>query len=431
MRLLHSGNHLRIGIVTAIMAILVACQPVEESLDRRDESQTSAAKPESNADAKPLPSTDELSEELEKAGIRITLDRPEVQLSLRDGANIVAWEPIEGAVRYDLFYAPLDGNLEQAIRIEGVVSPYTHIKETNINLIYTVVAFDESLTGGSEPAAFTSDVPQGYLAKCLAYTDAARITIDRAIDSAAKGDCYFLSEDIESIISLDLTGGGISDLGPLVDFVNLERLNLSNNLVISIESLALLSNLKALNLSGNANLADISLLSGLTGLQELSLADTAVSDLTAVRELKELRQISLANSPVTSLGALAELRQLQTVDVTGVNVPRNEADCPSISVPANLSEFCLGDTVPTYTDQIQRMMQLHCVSCHNVNNALRANLDSEAETITNATIANMRIQDGSMPPGGALSPSDMRIFANWVSSLNPGPGNGQGNGQGN
>ncbi len=399
---------------------LTACQPAEESLDRRDEVSVDASTPSGDATPGNVPSTDELSDQLADAGLKITLTKPEISLRLREGANIVSWEAIEGAARYDIFFAPLDGNLEQAIRIEGVVSPYTHIKDTNVNLIYTVVAFDESLTGGSEPAAFTSDVPQGYLAKCLGYTDTARVTMDRILANAAKNDCYILSEEIDTVSALDLSGAGIVDLSPLVDFVNLESLNLSNNDIVDLESLAALSLLTELDLSENPNLTNISALSALTGLQVLDLGDTQVSDITLVQELVELRDIGLSNLPLSSLGSLADLRQLSDVDISGVTVPRTEASCPSVSVPASLSEFCLEGVAITYAEQIRRMMDLHCVSCHNVNNAARANLDSEAEVIANARASMMRINNGTMPPGGPLSPSDMQIFASWAASVLPG-----------
>lgn len=402
---------LQLFIATLVLSAILGCKPVEESIDKR----SSAPNESNNA----IPA--ELEEELANEGLEFELAPPVVTLQPRQDANILNWEPIAGADRYDVYVAPAESlSIEQAIRIEGVVSPYTHIKETTGNYIYAVVALNLAEGFGSEPSALVNDIPSGYLQQCLSYEGEARLTIDAAMQASPYPDCYLLAENIEAVVELDLSNQGLVELSPLSDFLNLQSLDLSANQVTSLQALSPLVALQRLLVADNPGLDSLLPIATAVALEEVSFSNTAVADISPLQELASLRIVRMQNTPVSSLAALANLPLLEVAEVAGSdNVVRNETDCPSVSVPETLSEFCLQGVSISYAEQISKMMNLHCTTCHNVNNALRANLDNEMDVVANAAVANARIQDGTMPPGAPLSESDKSIFQRWLDSLPP------------
>jgi hypothetical protein len=94
--------------------------------------------------------------------------------------------------------------------------------------------------------------------------------------------------------------------------VNLKKLDLSTNSVISIDPLKNLTSLESLSLSDNA-ITDISTISRLQGLTALDLSLNKIKDISPLKNLKKLNSVKLNNnliedaSPITGLINLKEL----------------------------------------------------------------------------------------------------------------------------
>ena len=94
---------------------------------------------------------------------------------------------------------------------------------------------------------------------------------------------------------LDICGGEISDLTPLVLITGLKELYLVNNEISDISSLAGLTGLTRLNIGEN-NISDISALAGLTNLKWLAVYDNEISDFSPLDGLREnIKFLSYAN----------------------------------------------------------------------------------------------------------------------------------------
>jgi uncharacterized membrane protein len=76
----------------------------------------------------------------------------------------------------------------------------------------------------------------------------------------------------------------------------------------------------------------------------------------------------------------------------------------------------------TYTSQIQALLEANCTSCHssmlsgNARNGAPPNVnhDTYEAAVAAAPRANIRIQAGTMPPGGGLSQADRDLYQHWV-----------------
>ena len=81
----------------------------------------------------------------------------------------------------------------------------------------------------------------------------------------------------------------------------------------------------------------------------------------------------------------------------------------------------------SYTSDVKPVLELYCTGCHSSqlsgaarNGApLSVNLDTYEASAANAERANLRIQSGSMPPGGSVPDADKAVFQLWVSEGAP------------
>ncbi|XP_072010598.1 leucine-rich repeat-containing protein 61 [Engystomops pustulosus] len=108
--------------------------------------------------------------------------------------------------------------------------------------------------------------------------------------------------DLESILFLKLRGLGVQDLGCLGECLNLERLDLSNNLVTHLAPLSSLKQMVALNLSCN-RISSLEPLASCDNLQTLNVAGNllcSVETLQCLRGLRRLESIRLRD-PVYNL----------------------------------------------------------------------------------------------------------------------------------
>ena len=83
----------------------------------------------------------------------------------------------------------------------------------------------------------------------------------------------------------------------------------------------------------------------------------------------------------------------------------------------NVADVGAGDTSSaiSYATQITPLMKANCTSCHGGSNPQSGiNLSTYAGVKANASAANSAIQNGIMPPSGALSSANKLLFQTWV-----------------
>ena len=131
----------------------------------------------------------------------------------------------------------------------------------------------------------------------------------------------FAINEKDHIVGLNLVNAQISDISFLSGLKNLTHLNLAWNRIADISPIHGLTTLKCLDLSGN-RLTDLSPLHGLTGLTRLLLNSNQVSDLSPLHVLTHLTQLSLYNNRVTDTSPLLTLVNLERLDLTSNNISR-------------------------------------------------------------------------------------------------------------
>ncbi|KAF6169213.1 hypothetical protein GIB67_013643 [Kingdonia uniflora] len=132
------------------------------------------------------------------------------------------------------------------------------------------------------------------------------------------------SRETSTITALALNQRALSDVSCLVDFKNLERLDLGFNILSSIEGLGSCVNLKWLSVSQNK----LKSLKGIEGLSKLTVLNAARNKLTSMDEvmsLVSLRALILNDNEISSVCRLDLLKDLNTL-VLSRNPLRNVGD---------------------------------------------------------------------------------------------------------
>lgn len=121
------------------------------------------------------------------------------------------------------------------------------------------------------------------------------------------------------ITSLELTAAEVADLSLLSGMKNLETLDLIGSHVSDISPLRGLDKLRLLDLTGT-QVRNISPLRWLRNLETLDLTGTKVSILSPLRGLPLLRTLVLINTRVSDVSSLRQLEKLQTLDLSNTLV---------------------------------------------------------------------------------------------------------------
>ncbi|MHA1288134.1 MAG: leucine-rich repeat domain-containing protein [Candidatus Thorarchaeota archaeon] len=99
------------------------------------------------------------------------------------------------------------------------------------------------------------------------------------------------------------------------DMLNLTNLHAGGRGIADITGIEYAINLTTLNLGKNNNITDISLLAGLTTLEQLILIGNQISDITPLTGLSNLSRLSLSNNQINDITPLAQLTNLNFLDV--------------------------------------------------------------------------------------------------------------------
>lgn len=123
-----------------------------------------------------------------------------------------------------------------------------------------------------------------------------------------------------NLVSIHITNGEISDLGPLSELTNLRRLDLlDNNPLDDLTPLSELENLEALTIT-NSNIDDLTPLEKMKNMTYLNLErNEFLQDLTPLSQLKKLEFISIYNNDVSDVSPLEGLPNLDKEDIEEVS----------------------------------------------------------------------------------------------------------------
>ena len=109
------------------------------------------------------------------------------------------------------------------------------------------------------------------------------------------------------------------DISALSNLKNLTDLTLHQNKISDISALSSLTNLKSLGMSGN-NISDINALSNLTNLESLGLGRNNISDISALGNLTNLEILDLDRNNINDISALGNLANLEILDLRNNNI---------------------------------------------------------------------------------------------------------------
>lgn len=122
-------------------------------------------------------------------------------------------------------------------------------------------------------------------------------------------------EKLTNLTGLTLNSNRISDLKPLAKLTKLEKLYITRNPISDLTPLKNLKNLKSLWLVDIEELRDITPLSGLTQLTELTLDNIHIDDLAPLAELKNLTGLNLNDNYISDISALSGLTNLTELNL--------------------------------------------------------------------------------------------------------------------
>ena len=143
----------------------------------------------------------------------------------------------------------------------------------------------------------------------------------RARIAAALGkpaDAALGARELAALTALDARAAGVTDLTGLQYAVHLAALDLGDNALVDLRTLADLPALTVLNLDRTG--ADLWSLARLTGLRRLSLRGNGLGDVQALRGLTGLRVLDIGANRVVDLAPLGGLSALQALRADGNTV---------------------------------------------------------------------------------------------------------------
>ncbi|MBW1872249.1 MAG: leucine-rich repeat domain-containing protein, partial [Deltaproteobacteria bacterium] len=149
---------------------------------------------------------------------------------------------------------------------------------------------------------------------------------------------------------------GVSDLRPLGNCFNLQRLILASTKVSNLGPLRNLDRLAELNLS-RTQVKELGPLAGLSRLSDLRLDRTPVDDISTLAALKELESLDLSVTSVTDLTPLRNLPKLRRLDLSHTRI----SDLSPLQRMPNLEVLRLDYTAVSDLSPLGELKKLHTI----------------------------------------------------------------------
>lgn len=125
---------------------------------------------------------------------------------------------------------------------------------------------------------------------------------------------------LPNLTALTTGSNTLTDLTALSSLTDLEELTILNSPLTSLSGVDTLPNLKSLNLT-NTDLADLSVLPALKGLTSLTLVDNdSLTSVASLAQMSQLTNLSLTGQAITDLSPIAGLTGLKELSVNNTGV---------------------------------------------------------------------------------------------------------------
>lgn len=186
---------------------------------------------------------------------------------------------------------------------------------------------------------------------------------------------------------LDLVDNNINDITKISSLTNLSSLNLQNNNLSDISALADLTELNSLNLQNN-RLHDISELAGLKQLKTLRLAGNELSDIRPLSGLNTIEDLTLANNRLPDIDVLGTLKKLTKLTL-------NNNEIRDISPLANLTNLTSLMLSNNSLSDISALSGLNKLTYLTLDNNLLSDISAltDLTELTDLTLSNNRLAD--------------------------------------
>jgi internalin A len=165
---------------------------------------------------------------------------------------------------------------------------------------------------------------------------------------------------LNNIVSLDLSVTKIRNISALSELKHLEDLTLDSTKIISLDSLRKNNNLKHLSLR-NTNIKDIKILECFPNLETLSIEGTQVKDFTPLKELKNLKSLCISRTDLKDIQMLRNLEKLECLDISYTSVE----DISPLEGLCHLKDVQLYETKVKNISALSNSKKLHTLDISN------------------------------------------------------------------
>ena len=219
-------------------------------------------------------------------------------------------------------------------------------------------------------------------------------------------------ESLTKLKELGLGKNKISNILPLQTLTNITWLSLLDNEITDITPLQTLTNITFLSVSGN-KINDISPLASLTNLEELYLSSNKISDISPLSSLTNLKTLWLYSNEITDVTPLASLANL-----TELLLYENKInDIRPISSLTKLTELRLGQNNISDITPLASLINLEELSLYE--NKISDITPLQTLTmITYLTLRNNKISD-IRPLAGLTNLETLWIHSNEITDITP------------
>ncbi len=124
--------------------------------------------------------------------------------------------------------------------------------------------------------------------------------------------------------AIDVESTKLSNLGPISEFIRLQKLSFADSHITSLYSLVSIKRLEELRCPRNP-ISDIEALSSLKKLKVLDLENTQIKDLNPIRSLTDLRELKFSGTNVKDLSPVSRLENLEVLEFSKTRIKQIKA----------------------------------------------------------------------------------------------------------
>lgn len=232
----------------------------------------------------------------------------------------------------------------------------------DIQVTVTNVAVENSLLGVFADAKLQTCINEQATLNDWKYT----YQVSGTISCAGKGITNLSGmEQLNNLEGINLQGNSITDVTPLTGLTKLKEVSLASNNLSSLAEpnftgIAGLDNVSILWLENNS-IADFSPLTGMANLQELIIWNNNISDLSAsnIASLTSLSRLWLQQNPINDVSALAAFPNLLNLGLSQLGLSlTSPADIAGLSSLTHLKILWMENNGLTSTSGLQNLVNL-------------------------------------------------------------------------